>query len=180
MTSEQSEGLRFQHALNVLLKDEGGYSNDPDDPGGATNLGITQNDLDKWAAILGLPRSVKSLTLADAYTFYRHVWWDKYGYNAINSIDIATKVFNLAVNIGNIPAAFILQKALKWAGYGIEEDGVIGPKTIAAVNQMCLHGREQDLHDELTEEAKAYYEHLTEENPKLYKFLNGWLKRAEE
>lgn len=175
-----SDELRFSKALDVVLQDEGGYSNDPDDPGGSTNLGITQKDLDHWAAILGLPHSVKSLTHNDAAIFYKHVWWDKYNYNAINSITIATKIFDLAVNIGAIPAAFILQKSLQWAAYGIEDDGVIGQKTLAAVNEMCLHGREDDLHYELMEEATHYYEHLTEENPKLYKFLKGWLRRAEE
>jgi len=171
---------RFNHALSMVLENEGGYSNDEDDPGGATNLGITQRDLDKWGAILGLPHSVKNLTHNDAAIFYKKVWWDKYNYNAINSLEIATKIFDLAVNIGSIPAALILQKSLQWAGYGIVDDGVIGAKTIAAVNEMCLHGREDDLHVEITEEATHYYEHLTEENPKLYKFLKGWLRRAKE
>ena len=171
---------RFKYALDFVLQDEGGYSNDLDDPGGETNFGITQKDLILWANKLHLPSDVKSLTKDDAAVFYKNVWWDKYHYNAINSLNVAAKIFNLAVNIGAIPAAELLQKSLQWCGYGIEADGVIGKKTLAAVNEVCLHGREEDLHNELTEEAKSYYEHLTEENPRLYKFLKGWLRRAEE
>lgn len=172
---------RYAFALNFLLVNEGGYSNDIDDPGGATNLGITQLDLNQWSRRLGLHADVRSLTPKDAYTFYKILWWDKYNYNAINSLMIATKVFDLAVNMGALQAHKLTQRALQWGGYKeIEEDGILGTKTVLAINQMCLHGREQDLDNEIKSEARQYYEHITEENPKLYKFLKGWLHRAEE
>lgn len=171
---------RFDYAVNIVLNNEGGYSNDPDDPGGATNFGITKSDLNEHGKSLNLPTSVQELTIDDAKTFYKTIYWDRYHYEAINSLTIATKVFDLAVNMGPQEAHKLIQRALKWSGYGVEEDGVLGPKTLAAINQMCLYNREQDLDDEIKAEASHYYEHITEENPKLYKFLKGWLKRAEE
>lgn len=171
---------RFNYALDVLLQDEGGYTDDVDDPGGATNFGITQRDLDKWTLDLHMPDRVKELLKSDAARYYKYLWWDKYHYNNFTSLEIATKIFNLSVNIGPQEAASLLQEALQWSGYGIKVDGVIGPKTFAATNEMCLHGREEDLHVELNEEVSHYYEHITEENPKLLKFLKGWLRRAEE
>lgn len=170
---------RFENALNILLQNEGGYSNDEDDPGGATNFGITQEDLDDYHVKLGLPANVIDLTRDDAAKFYKLMWWDRFHYEAINSIDIATKVFDLAVNVGACEACKLLQRALIWCGYStLVVDGILGPKTLAATNECTLHGREEDLMTELCEEARDYYSTITEENPKLYKFLKGWLKRA--
>jgi lysozyme family protein len=177
LTSQQ----RFDYALNILLQDEGGYSDDFDDPGGATNFGITQEDLDNYHQKLGLPTHVKDLSHEDAAKFYKVMWWDRFHYEAINSIDIATKVFDLAVNIGACEAHKLLQRALIWCGYSlIVVDGILGPKTISATNECTLHGREEDLMTELCEEARDYYSKISEENPKLYRFLKGWLKRANE
>lgn len=180
MDENFTQDKRFTHALSVLLDNEGGYSNDPDDPGKETNFGITQNELNNCGEKLGLPLQVKNLTKDNAATYYRNMWWDKYNYNAIYSLEIATKIFNLAVNIGPDEAAIILQSALNWCGYRVTLDGIIGKETTDTVNEMCLHGREKDLRDEITDEAKHYYQRLTEENPKLYKYLKGWTKRAEE
>ena len=171
---------RFAYALSFLLHDEGGFTDDPDDPGGATNLGITQNDLSLVASKLHLPANVQSLTRNDAATYYKAIWWDRHNYNAINSLIIATKVFDIAVNMGAERAHTLLQKALHCVGYGLKLDGILGAKTIAATNECCLHGRQDDLLDELREESVHYYQLITEENPKLYKFLKGWLTRAQE
>jgi len=172
---------RFDYALNILLQDEGGYSDNPDDPGGATNLGITQEDLDDYHIKFGLPANVKDLTYDDAAKFYKIMWWDRFHYDAINSLHIATKIFDLAVNIGACEAHKLLQNALSYSGYSeIKVDGILGPKTISAVNECTLHGREEDLMENICEGASAYYKTIIEENTKLYKFLNGWLKRANE
>src|SRR5579862_7541079 len=138
MSSLSNEQERFEYALAVLLENEGGYSDDIDDPGGATNLGITQRDLDLWSKKFDLPAQVKDLNKLDAAKFYKYLWWDKYHYNYFNSLAIATKIFNLSVNIGPLETALLLQKALQWCGYGLEEDGVIGPKTFGATNEICL------------------------------------------
>lgn len=170
---------RFDSAVNVVLEHEGGYSNNPKDPGGETNFGITHIDLQAHARELNLPLDVKELTRVEAEYFYKKVYWDEYNYNAINSLPIATKIFDMAVNMGAHEAHELVQRALGYCGYSnISVDGVIGVHTLAAINEVTLHGRESDLMDELVNEAKWFYDYLVEEKPTLKKFLNGWLKRA--
>lgn len=171
---------RFDFAVNVLLGHEGGYSNDPDDPGGETNFGITQADLNEHMKdITSFPSNVKDLTKIEAEYFYKVVYWDKYNYNAINSLSIATKLFDMCVNMGAHEAHELAQRALGYCGYSsLAVDGILGGHTLAAINEVCLHGREEDLMNELINEAKWFYEHLVEEKPVLKKFLNGWIDRA--
>ena len=170
---------RFDYAMVVVLSHEGDYSNDPDDPGGETNFGITNADLEAHARNLNLPLNVKDLTRIEAEYFYKKVYWDKYNYNAINSLPIATKIFDMAVNMGAHEAHELVQRALGYCGYSnLTVDGVLGGHTLAAINEVCLHGREPDLMDELINESKWFYEHLVEEKPILKKFLDGWLQRA--
>lgn len=171
---------RFNYALKFLLQDEGGYSNDPDDPGGETNFGITQKELDKVHVQLGISESVKDLTHDEAAIYYKACWWDEYKYNSIDNIIIATKIFDLAVNMGAESAHKIAQEALTYTGYPtLKIDGILGVKTISAINEACFHGRMGDLLHEIRDAAKWHYEHLVEENPKLNKFLKGWMNRAE-
>lgn len=176
---DSKEG-RFEYALNFLLNNEGGYSDDPDDPGGQTNMGITENDLKTYGKRLGFPENVKELTRYHAKLFYRIAWWDKYNYNSINSLDLATKVFDLSVNMGAIHSHILLQRAINWSGYAIPIDGVLGRRTLRAANEITFVGKEPDLHQEIREEAEHFYKKLTEKNLKLKKFLKGWLKRADE
>ena len=171
---------RFDHAVNIVLEHEGGYSNDPDDPDGETNFGITQAELkEHMKDFTSFPTDVKDLTRIEAEYFYKIVYWDKFHYDAINSLPIATKIFDMAVNMGAHEAHELVQRALGYCGYSnLVVDGVLGGHTLAAINEVCLHGREPDLMDEIINEAKWFYEHLVEEKPILNKFLKGWLVRA--
>lgn len=170
---------RFNYALEFLLQDEGGYSNDADDLGGETNSGITQRELDKVHVQLGISAYVKDLTDDEIAIYYKACWWDKYNYNAIENLIIAAKIFDLAVNMGAEAAHKILQQALTYVGYStLKIDGILGINTICAINETCFHGRMGDLLDEIRDAAKWHYEQLVEENPELNKFLKGWLNRA--
>jgi lysozyme family protein len=172
---------RFNQAVSVVLGHEGGYTNDPDDPGGETNFGITQTDLDKHAIELLLlpPIDIKNLTQIEAERFYKKFFWDKYNYNAIDSLHVATKIFDMSVDMGPQEAHKLTQRALTYCGYRkMPIDGVLGAKTLAAINRLCVVGLETDLYDELVNEATWFYENLAKEKPVLKKFLNGWLARA--
>jgi len=174
-----SNDERFHYALDYLLQDEGGYTNELDDRGGETKFGITQSELNKYHSKLGLPAKVIDLTRENAATYYKKIWWDRYNYNLINDIKVATKIFDLAVNIGATEAHKITQEALSYNGYSIILiDGILGNKTIACINEVCRHGRDVDLLNDIREDARLYYEHLIEINPRLKKFENGWLVRA--
>jgi lysozyme family protein len=120
----------FPAALALVLKDEGGYVDNPADPGGATNLGITLRTLAAWRGIATLPKSeVLNLTVAEAGKIYKARYWDAIrGDDLPIGLDYA--VFDYAVNSGPTAAARALQHVLS-----VPMDGVIGPITLAAANK---------------------------------------------
>ena len=98
---------RFERAFALLAVHEGGYSNHPDDPGGATNRGVTQRTYDSYRARHGLERrDVRQITDGEVAEIYRGQYWD-----AIRGDDlpagVAYCVFDAAVNSG--PG-----RALRW------------------------------------------------------------------
>lgn len=121
----------FTGALAAVLVHEGGFTNHPRDPGGATMKGVTQRVYDDFRVNRGLaPRSVKHLQQAELEEIYRKNYWD-----AVRCDDLPAGVdycvFDLAVNSGTNRAARFLQRAV-----GVLEDGKIGPVTIAAAKAL--------------------------------------------
>jgi len=162
----------FTRAIDRLLGDEGSYVDNPADPGGETKFGITRReypDLD-----------IAALTRTDAVAIYFRDWWQRYRYSELPG-PIATKVFDLAVNIGPDHAVRCLQRALRACGRRVLEDGVLGRATTTAVvaaNQLAMLAA-------LRAEAAGYYRALAalERGKRAdgdQEFLNGWLNRAYE
>lgn len=87
---------KFDKAIKVVLAHEGGYVNDPNDLGGETNFGISKRS---YPTV-----DIKNLTREQAVEIYRGDWWERYRYGDIEDLDVATKVFDLAVNMGPVPA----------------------------------------------------------------------------
>ena len=164
MTAEE----RFRHAVEIVLRHEGGYVKDPLDPGGETKFGISKRaypDLD-----------IANLTREQAIEIYRRDWWKRYGYDRIKSLEVATKVFDLAVNMGPQAAHRCLQRALHACGQRhVVIDGLIGQQTIGAVNSV---ESEAALLAALRAEAAAHYRGLIERREELRRFEQGWLNRA--
>lgn len=118
----------FTRSLGLVLLHEGGYVNDPRDPGGATNKGITQEVYDHWRQKENLPiRSVRHINNLEVGRIYRKNYWDKIAGDEL-PMGIDYCVFDFAVNSGVSRTSTFLQKAALTV-----EDGQIGPKTIAAV-----------------------------------------------
>jgi lysozyme family protein len=119
----------FEECLALVLKSEGGYVNNPKDPGGRTNLGVTQK---VWEDYVGHPVSeadMRALGPSDVAPLYKKNYWDKIAGDALpDGVDYAC--FDLAVNSGVSRAAKILQKAA-----GVNPDGAIGPATLGAVSE---------------------------------------------
>jgi lysozyme family protein len=183
MTTLLTPEQRFDFAVKAVLKHEGGFSNNPEDPGGATNYGISLRFLKEMGIDFNHDgfidiNDVKEIYFTDAIDIYKKYWWDKYHYEAINSLAVASKIFDMAVNMGPSQAHKIAQESCNHCGYQLVTDGILGPKTIAALNELCLHGREEDLMIELVDNQKWFYQYLVEENTKLKPFLNGWISRA--
>ena len=116
----------FNAALAHVLKFEGGYTDHPSDPGGATNLGITIGELARIRGRAVTKDDVRALTREEAAAIYRRSYWDAARCPALPSgIDFA--VFDCAVNQGLGRAARFLQQAAN-----VKIDGKIGPMTLAA------------------------------------------------
>jgi len=90
----------FQKALSFVLKAEGGYVNDPDDKGGATNKGITQNTYNGWLQSKGLSvKDVKNITTDEVAQIYYQNYWIKAGCTQMSKV-FAVYAFDTAVNMG--------------------------------------------------------------------------------
>jgi len=148
---------------------EGGFADNPNDPGGATNYGITQRYLtNARAKNTALPVSVKDLTAAQATALYKADQWEAVKGDAIPPA-VALHAFDAAVNEGSGTATMLLQKAL-----GIKVDGVMGPATVAAANASALPA----LLAEFTALRAAHYAEMTAANASLKGFALGWMRRT--
>jgi lysozyme family protein len=110
--------------LAIVLTQEGGYSNDPQDPGGPTNLGITQKDLSDWLGHAATPEEVMELGKDTAREIYRTKYWNPLRCGDLPAgIDLI--VFEFGVNAGLLRSVKAAQKVL-----GVTEDDSLGPITI--------------------------------------------------
>ncbi|MFD2056549.1 glycoside hydrolase family 108 protein [Mesorhizobium calcicola] len=116
----------FARALALVLKSEGGWSDNPADPGGATMKGVTLAKFRRYVKAGATKADLKSIADAQVATIYRRFYWDAVlGAELPDGVDHA--VFDFAVNSGPGRAAKALQAAL-----GVAQDGRIGPATLAA------------------------------------------------
>ena len=157
---------RFLRAVEVVLEHEGGYVHDPRDPGGETKWGISHRsypDLD-----------IANLTREDAAAIYYRDWWQRYGYGRLRDDAVATKVFDMAVNMGPATAHRLLQEALVFLGYPVAVDGILGPQTTGAANEADS----KRLLQVLKWLAAHHYYRIAAQRPQSRAFLWGWLRRA--
>ena len=147
----------FNLAIAVVLANEGGLVDNPSDPGGLTNFGISQRsypDVD-----------IRNLTRDGAAAIYLRDFWH---YDGVTNQALANKIFDMSVNMGHT-AIRILQNCL-----GITMDGVWGPSTCIAVNAAMGDSLLNDYRLALS----RHYQALVLANPALAQFLHGWLRRA--
>lgn len=162
----------FLIAVDRVLLNEGGYSSNPADPGGATNFGISARQHP------GL--DIAALTRDAAVRIYWREWWLKFGFARLPTA-AAAKTFDLAVNIGPAHAIECLQRALRACGHRVSEDGSLGAETALA----AAGAHSAALISALRSEAAAYYRVTAAlaRGPRANadrEFLAGWLNRAYE
>ena len=155
--------VEFDDIIEVVLHHEGGYVNDPDDPGGETNFGIAKRshpDVD-----------IANLTKDGAKEIYKEHYWDR---NKVESLpeELRHIFFDMCVNQGRGRAVKILQRAANAKGAELKVDGGLGPKTIAAMEGVELQ--------RVRAYRVKYYSDLVTRKPDLEKFYFGWFKRALE
>jgi lysozyme family protein len=178
----------FELAIPTVLQHEGGFVNDINDPGGATNFGISLYWL-KASGIISQDgflsdvnhdgridiNDIKALTPATAEQYYRAMWWNHYSFGNFLVQEVATKIFDTAVNMGGIPTIKLAQKAVNILGGKLVVDGLLGMNTFKAINDV----EPTKLLIYFREIQEAYYYSLVVVNPALQKFLRGWLNRAD-
>lgn len=156
----------FAEALQALLKHEGGYVNHPADPGGMTNLGVTKKVWEEWVGHEVDEKAMRALTPEIVGPMYKAKYWDKIkGDDLPAGVDYA--VFDAAVNSGPGRAAKWLQACV-----GVEPDGGIGPKTLAAVAGFAT----ADLVEDYNKRRLSFLMDLQHWDT----FGKGWSRRVTE
>ena len=161
---------RFPACLAIVLKHEGGYVNHPKDPGGRTNLGVTQRVWEDWRDMPATEAIMRSLTPEKVAPLYRARYWDM-----VRAPDLAPgldlHVFDFGVNAGPARAIRYLQMMI-----GAQPDGKFGPATMRALsNYLDQYGTPAAIrrYGELREQ---YYRQLRT----FPTFGRGWLRRNRE
>lgn len=156
----------FDAAMALVFAHEGGFVNDPADPGGATKYGITHGTLAAWRRRPVTVAEVRAMTRAEARAIYRARYWRAIKADAMPPA-VALMVFDFAVNAGVSRAVKVLQRIT-----GADVDGRVGPQTLAS-----LDGRNVRLM--LTAYAAARMAHYTA-LPTWHRFGTGWARRNAE
>lgn len=176
----------FKEIADFVLKHEGGFVNDPDDPGGVTNFGFTAKylmEMGKWqydrtgSGYIDA-QDMKYFTRDDAVKELYWIW-NTDNYHLLKDPEIAKRVFDFAINAGQVTAVKLLQRTYNFYvnAEALKLDGIIGNMTAAAIN--ALDNKQQIIFLGRLRSAKAnYYDHLVHEKPGMEKFHRGWLKRA--
>jgi len=154
---------KFDEIIEVVLHHEGGYVNDPKDPGGETNFGVAKRshpDVD-----------IKNLTKEGAKEIYYQDYWIK---NRVPQLPDNLKhiYFDMCVNQGRGRAVKILQQSANAKGAKLKVDGGMGPMTIDAMDGVELQ--------RVRAYRVKYYADLVTRKPDLERFYFGWFRRALE
>ena len=190
----------FAEAVEVVLDHEGGLVNHPDDPGGVTNFGISL----RWALRQHVDAGdlalefldfdgdgdidaddIRQMGRAGAKNAYLKFFWKPNRYDRIANSQVATKVFDMAVNMGPRQAHKLAQRAVRAAQQiKIADDGVLGRISIEQINTADHHA----LLAGMRSEQAGFYRGLILRNdalrknghdvPDFSKFQEGWLRRA--
>lgn len=161
---------RFDDVIEIVLKHEGGYVNNPHDCGGETNFGICKRsypDID-----------IKNLTREKAIEIYRTDLWYRGHFDRICYTPLCFKVFDLSVTMGVNQAIKLLQKAFNHIDLykSLAIDGCLGDKTAVAINLAPS----LQLYDAFINECIDFYTTLAKEHACNEVFLKGWLNRVND
>ena len=150
----------------LVLKNEGGYVDNPADPGGATNLGCTKATWEAWVGHPVTKDDIKALKPNDVMPLYKTKYWDTIrGDDLPKGVDYA--VFDYAINSGPSRAAKTLQSII-----GVVADGQIGPSTLATIQLF----EAVDLSEKICDNRLAFLQNL----PTYGTFGKGWSRRILE
>ncbi len=181
-----------QEIAREIVAREGGFVNDPDDPGGATKYGVTIGTLRR----LGLDKTgdgrvseadVRALSRADAEAIFIEHYYRRPRIDLLPKA-LQASVFDMYVNAG-ANAVKILQRLMREMGEDVAVDGAIGPQTAQAAARLAARPEigARRLADAYGIARRNYYFRLADRRPASRKYAvtragtkGGWIKRAEE
>ena len=157
----------FDRSFTEVIGLEGDYTNDPDDYGRETKYGISKRSYPEL--------DIKNLTVDQAKEIYLRDYWNRMLLPQVKDHYVASEAFEQGVNLGRLQATNHIQMSIGMVASPVKVDGVIGPKTVAAMNGLgrstqsflkCMNGYQF-----------IWYLKLVENDPKQKKFFVGWLRR---
>ena len=170
--------------IDHLLSLEGGYVNDPDDPGGPTKYGVTIGTLQSWRGQSVTAADVQALTIDEARRIYKQRYFDRPRIDELPA-NLQPTVFDMYVNAGG-NAIKILQRVLRQFGESVSVDGALGPLSIGAAQKVDAAAGNY-LVNAYGIARRDYYYSLADRRPSSRKYARrrdggkgGWITRAEE
>lgn len=165
----------FRKLIPFVQKWEGGFADDPDDKGGATMAGITLATFKAYCRKEGRPEptaeELRKITIADWEAIFKTMFWDVARADEIEDQNVANAVVDWIWMSG--PSKLKTVQLI----VGVEADGLVGPKTIAAINGFAS---QRDLFYQIQQARKNACEKIVAQNPSQRKFLRGWLNRIND
>ena len=154
----------FDKSFALVMKSEGGYVNNPKDPGGETNMGVIKAAWSTWLKRHIEDGEMAKLQIEDVKPFYKALYWDKTYCNQLPK-GLDYMMFDASVNMGVGQSIRLLQKSL-----GCVADGVIGSNTMKLINQSKVN----DMIDKYSAQKEMFYRSLANFSV----FGKGWLNRV--
>ena len=154
----------WQKSFELMLKSEGGYVNNPADPGGMTNLGVTKATWENWVGRESDEAEMRALTPEKVEPLYKKKYWDAVRGDELPA-GISYLAFDFAVNAGAGRSIKTLQTAV-----GVTPDGGFGPMTMAAVQAVDP----VELIERFSQAKEDFYRSLNT----FATFGKGWLNRV--
>jgi lysozyme family protein len=151
-----------------ILRWEGGFVNDPLDRGGATNKGITIGTFRRFYGKEASVEQLKQITDDQWLRIFKEGYWNPWKADQIKNQSIANIVVDWAWASGPVTAIKQVQRIL-----GVVDDGVVGPKTLAAINSAD----QQTLFAKIHAARLKFVENIVQKNPTQVRFLKGWKNR---
>ena len=181
--------LSVEQIADEIVAREGGYVNDPDDPGGATNFGVTIHTMRRLGMDLDgdgqvTPEDVRRLSRDQARAIFVRHYFEAPGIGRLPEA-LQASVFDMYVNAG-ANAVRLLQRLLNRMGHSLSVDGIIGPLTAAAAAAVARAAPDY-IADAYGIERRNYYYRVADARPASRKYARrrdggkgGWITRAEE
>lgn len=171
---------RFQKVIEDLIKQEGGFTNHPNDKGGPTKYGITLNFYQSYVDSNADLETIKNLSKKETKKVYFEHFWrpEEYAVGDTSYSDlpkpIGEIVFLYSVNMGWKRGHKLLQEGMNRLGFDLKVDGWLGPNTVKGAKKANI----KDLIKWISVKAAKFYTEIVLNNSDQKVFLEGWLNRS--